>query len=100
MKTLKRAEQRNVLLDRGYYTITDLRIMAESGNISVFDLNFNYIPISELDFMYESDSSLDDCSLRVMLGDTTDIKVIYNKEFGKYENVVVMKDGSILHINL
>ena len=29
-----------------------------------------------------------------------EVKVIYNKEYGTYENIVVVKNGMKIHINL
>ena len=100
MKTLKRAEQRNVKFDRGFYNLKDTRKFIENGVVAVFDKNFKELTLNELDLMYDSNNALDEYDLRIFLSMTKEIKVVYNKEFGIYHNVVELFNGTQIAIEL
>lgn len=100
MKTLKRAEQKNVKFNREFYNLNDTRKFIESGVVTVFDKNFKELALTELDFMYDSNNALDEYDLRIFLNITKEIKVVYNKEFGFYHNVVELFNGTQIAIEL
>ena len=79
MKTLKKAEQRNVKLNTSYYNEEQL----------------NGIEQKEYTFRLKYDSE----RIRISLYYAKEIKVILD-DYGYYANVVVMKDGSQYYINL
>lgn len=100
MKTLKRAEQKNVCLSREFYTTEQIRRFIEEEKVAVFNEQFKQLELNELDFMYDSCYALDNYSLRIFLCNTVEIKVVYKKEYNFYNNVVIMKDGSEIAIEL
>lgn len=58
------------------------------------------LSLNDLDFMYDSDNDIDEYDLRIFLNNTKEIKVVYNKEFGFYHNVVELLNGTQLAIML
>lgn len=62
--------------------------------------NFKELTLNELDFMYDSNNALDEYELRIFLSMTKEIKVVYNKEFGIYHNVVELFNGTQIAIEL
>lgn len=87
MKVLKKAEQKNVVVDKDMYTEKDLKLMEAKGFVTS-DKNI---------FTCEDEEAV---NYRVFLDDCKDIKVIYNEEFGFYANVVTLKTGEEIYINL
>ena len=79
MKTLKKAEQRNVILKKDYYNERQL----------------NDILQKEYAFTLKYDNS----NIRISLHYAKEIKVILDN-YGYYKTVVVMNDGSHYYITL
>lgn len=101
MRPLKKADQKNVKLDRGFYTIEETRKLIEFEYVKVMDWkNFKQLTLNELDFMYDSKDALDNYDLLIFLNDVKELKVIYNKEFGFYQNVVTFENERELAILL
>ena len=100
MKTLKRTEQRNVRVNRDMVSVKELRVLIEDSLVTVMNHNYTQLELADLDFMYDSPSSLDDYDLLVFLENTKEIKVVYDKEYGFYDNVVVMENGIKISIHL
>lgn len=88
MRVLKKAEQRNVVVDKDMYTEKDLKLMEAKGFITS-DKN-----------IFAPNEDEEAVNYRVFLDDCKDIKVIYNEEFGFYANVVTLKTGEEIYINL
>lgn len=101
MKTLKKTAQKNVLLNRSFYTDQEIQELARFESVTLFDSHMKQIEMKDLE--EELDKwwwNKDNLSIRVFLENTKEIKVIYHKEFESYETVVVMQDDSILFIEL
>lgn len=79
MKTIKKAEQRNVILKKDYYNKKQL----------------NDILQKEYAFTLKYDNG----NIRISLHYAKEIKVILD-DYGYYKNVVVMNDGSQYYITL
>ena len=94
MKVLKRAEQKNVLVNRDYYTIDDINGYLDKHIFFTFN--------EKLDVSYEHISSyaLEDRTVRLFLEDVTELKVIYNREFKCYTNVAVLNNGTNIYVEL
>lgn len=88
MKTLKKAEQRNVILKKDYYTIYQLNDMLKKDYIFTLEKNINI-----------NDIYTNDIDIRISLHYAKEIKVVLDN-YGYYKNVVVMEDGCQYYINL
>lgn len=93
MKVLKRAEQKNFTLNTEMYTWHDICGLLGAHFICYFDDDFNQVYEFSAFHWNEKD-------YRVFAEDIDEIKVVYNKEYGFYETVAVMKHGTTLHITL
>lgn len=93
MKVLKRAEQKNFTLATDMYTYFEIKTLLENREICYFDNNLNQV--YEFDMFQWSKKDY-----RVFAEDIDEIKVVYNKEYGFYETVATMKNGTTLHITL
>ena len=94
MKILKTAEQRNFEVDKEAYTVSEIWNMVRLGTIFSFNSDFTHK-------IYDSvcDVSMGD-TYRIYADDCEKVKVIYNKEYGAYENIVVTKSGMKIRITL
>ena len=94
MKILKTAEQRNFEVDKESYTVNELWDLIRKETIFSFNGDFTHK-------IYDSicDVSMRD-TYRIYADDCKEVKVIYNKEYGAYENIVVTKSGMKIHITL
>lgn len=79
MKTLKKAEQRNVILKKDYYNEKQLNDILQKDYI--FKLKY------------------DNDNIRISLHYAKEIKVILDN-YGYYKTVVIMNDGNMYYINL
>ena len=79
MKVLKRAEQRNVIVDKYWYT---------EEEINTFKL---------ADYCFTLN---DNNSLRIDLSYADKLEVVYDKNYGAYTNEVVMLDGTRIRVLL
>lgn len=101
MKPLKSAEQKNVKLNRDFYTVAKIRQLVESKNVAVMDWeNFKQLSLNDLDFMYDSLDALKNYGLVIFLENAKEIKVAYNKDFEMYYNIVTMNDGTEIVVEL
>lgn len=94
MKVLKRAEQKNVLVNCDYYTIDDINSYLDEHIFFTFN--------EKLEVSYEHITlcPLDDRTVRLFLEDVKELKVIYNMEFQCYTNVAVLDNGTNIYVEL
>ena len=95
MKVRKNGKQRNVVLKSDEYTETELFKMYKSGIIFCLG-SLNH----ELEFENEYDIDIFQHTFRVPLYMCKELKVIYNSEYGFYENIAITNDGMILPVIL
>lgn len=79
MKVLKNGIQRNVVIDKNYYTEKEMEVFEKA------DYSFT---------IYKGDD------LRIDLDCANKIEVVYDKENGRYANEVVLIDGSRIKVLL
>lgn len=86
MKILKTAEQQNFIVDIAYHSTRDLQDMQRNGEIGTI----------------ESKCGISGCDneLRVFASDCDEIKVVYEKEYGCYKTVAILKTGKKAYITL
>lgn len=94
MRILKKAEQKNFIVRRDFYTLDKLFEMYEIGYIYSFDDKFDTV---EYNSLYDIG---DDDVFRVSADIINELKVIYMTDFGFYTNVAVLNDGNKLFISL
>ena len=95
MKVRKNSKQRNVILRADGYTEPELYKMYKSGIIFCLgSLN------QKLEFENEYDIDIFQHTFRVPLYMCKELKVIYNREHGFYENVAITNDGMTLPVIL
>ena len=94
MKVLKSATQKNVLVNRDYYTIDEINCYLDEHILFTFN--------EKLDVSYEHISSYahEDRTVRLFLEDVTELKVIYNRKFQCYTNVAVLNNGTNIYVEL
>ena len=80
MKVLRRAEQRNVIVDKAWYTESQI----------------NMFKSADYCFILTNDND----NLRISLLYADKIEVVYDKNFGVYTNEVVMNDGKRIRVLL
>ena len=92
MKVLKSATQKNVLVDSGWYRMSEINELLHKHILFTFDDDFkesyNHINISNID------------EVRLFLYKVKELKVIYNKEMECYATVAVLNDGSYIYVRL
>lgn len=93
MKVLKRANQKNVLLNRDAYTCDQVNELLESNTVFYFG-NYSDEFYEKVDY-YEFRRT----EFRVFLNEDDRLEVKLD-EYGYYENVLIRKDGTTLHIVL
>ena len=96
MKVLKNAEQKNVILDNDFYSWQQLRDMLNAEIIWYFDSDLRVSYDASLIYWNEYSEK----EFRVFLENVEELKVVYNKEFGFYETIAVLKNGIKLHVKL
>lgn len=95
MKTNKNSKTRNFKIDMDMYTYKEaIQMLDENDNI--FYLNDEYEPILNS----HKEGYLGKETLRINHCVCTEVKVIYNKEFGEYMNIVKTIDNNSYYINL
>lgn len=94
MKLLKRAEQKNFEIYRGMYTYAELLDLVKRGVIFSFDENYEH-----KHYECEWDIDIDDV-FRIYACDCTEIKIIYNKELGCYQTIVITKAGEQIVVQI
>jgi hypothetical protein len=96
MKVLKNAGQKNVILDNDLYSWEQLRDMLNTETIWYFDSDLRVSHDTSLIYWNEYREK----EFRVFLEDVEELKVVYNKEWGFYETIAVLKNGIKLHVKL
>ena len=92
MKTLKSAKQKNVLVDRVWYTVNEINELLDKHILFTFDNDFNVC--------YEHINYCDIDNLRLSLNKVNELKVIYNKEIECYATVAVLNDGNYIYVRV
>ena len=92
MKTLKSAKQKNVLVDGGYYTVSEINELLDKHILFKFDDDFKE--------SYEHVNYSDIDNVRLFLNEVKELKVIYNHEMECYSTVAVLNDGNYIYVRL
>ena len=92
MKVVKKALQKNVLLDEDYYTFTDIRKMYDNNDIYCYDKDYNEVDIN--DYMRNHR----DYDLLIYLNYGDEVKISLD-EYGYYKPVLI-KNGKKYFIKL
>ena len=93
MKILKKAKQRNFLLDNNYYNELDIKYLLIHGDVQRLDFTENCENMFKNDFLDMNEEYI------IFADDVKEVKVILD-EYGYYRNCVVLKNGNMLHIKL
>ena len=92
MKVLKRATQKNVLVDSSWYRMSEINELLDKHILFTLDADFKesyeHINISNID------------EVRLFLNNVKELKVIYNKEMECYATVAVLNDGNYIYVRL
>ena len=92
MKVLKRATQKNVLVDSSWYRMSEINELIDKHILYTLDADFKesyeHINISNID------------EVRLFLNKVKELKVIYNKEMECYATVAVLNDGNYIYVRL
>lgn len=80
MKVLRRAEQRNVIVDKDWYTEEEI----------------NMFKLADYCFTLINDNN----NLRIDLSYADKLEVVYDKNYGAYTNEVVMNGGTRIRVLL
>lgn len=94
MNILKSAQQKNFVVDREMYTSDKLLDLVKRGVIFSFDEKFEH-----KNFECVWDINLND-EFRIYASDCNEIKVIYNKDYGFYQVIVITKAGEQIPITI
>ena len=93
MKVVKKAKQKNVVLNQDYYTFFDIQDMIEKKEICFLDENLNE-KYNLKDYILNHHNE----SLIIFLDDGDEIKIALD-EYGYYKPVLI-KNGKKYYINL
>lgn len=94
MMTRKNSEQKNVRVDKDMYTEKEIEMLVKTGFVCWLDEALNERFAMPDWWKYEETEFI------VFLADTKEIKVVYNKEWGFYQNVVILNNGTQIYIKL
>ena len=96
MKIKKRAEQKNVILQRDFYTVNELNLMLAEKEIYYYKnlLDESYEPVSQYDLRFN------EIEFRIFTEDLEKLEVAYDEEYGYYETVAIGKNGKTYHVTL
>ena len=87
-------KQRNFVVDKGMYCYSELIDLIARGVIFSFDENME---IKE----YEGDADVNiEDVFRLSANDCTDIKVVYDKDYGFYHVVAITKAGEQIAVQI
>lgn len=92
MKVLKRATQKNVLVDYEWYTVDEINVFLDKHILFTFD--------DDIRESYEHINYSDVKNVRLFLDKVNELKVIYNREMECYATVAVMNDGNYIYVRL
>lgn len=96
MKVLKRAEQKNFVIDNLMYTTKELQDMLDNNEAVVFDMSKPYPECISGKQLQACGTSEDD--VRIFATDVTDVKVICHE--GHYVTVAIGTNGKRYFVNL
>lgn len=92
MKVLKRATQKNVLVDSGWYRMSEINELLDKHIVFTLDDKFKE------SYEHINCSNIDD--VRLFLNKVKELKVIYNREMECYATVAVLNDGNYIYVKL
>ena len=93
MKIRKKAEQKNFIVDKDYYTEKELLTMSREEIIFYIDESFNTRYIKDI-------QDVKDCCFRIFADMCKEVKVVYEERYGWYNTVVVTHNDQLIHICL
>ena len=96
MKIRKNSEVRNFEINRWYVTDKELLELLNNGTCEIFTSRY-FEQITDYEYI---NIMSDDYTVRIFTSDCEEVKVIYNKEYNNYINVVVTKDGKTIPVIL
>ena len=96
MKIRKNSEVRNFEVNRWYVTDKEVIELLNNGTCEIFTNNY-FERITDYEYI---NIMSDDYTVRIFASDCEEVKVIYNKEYNNYINVVVTKDGKTIPVIL
>ena len=93
MKIRKNANQHNLILNKDYYTLTDITEMLLNKEITYFigDYEECYEPLTACELEYTT--------LRIFTENLVELKVVVD-EYGYYTNIAVDKNGKKYYVTL
>lgn len=94
MKILKHAEQKNFIVNKDMYTKHEIENLMYQGFVFWFDENMSTM-MNEVEW-----HKYNETVFRIYAVNITEIKVVYNKEYGFYETVAILYNGDMIHITL
>lgn len=94
MLTRKNSQQKNVFVEMEMYTERDIDRMLRAGYVHWLDNELNQH--DEMPDWWK----FKDTNFLIFLEDTKEIKVIYDEEWGFYQTVVIMKDGTKIYVKI
>ena len=92
MKVLKRAKQKNVLVDYGWYTVNEINELLDKHILFTLDDDFKE--------SYEHVNYTDVKNVRLFLNKVKELKVIYNRVMECYTTVAVLDNGNYIYVRL
>ena len=96
MKIRKNSEVRNFEVNRWYVTDKEIIELLNNGICEIFTYP-DFEQISDYEYI---NIMSNDYTVRIFVSDCEEVKVIYNKEYNNYINVVVTKDGKTIPVIL
>lgn len=93
MKIRKKAEQKNFVVDKDFYTEDELLLMSRQKIIFCLDELFNIRFVTNI---YQ----VEGCCFRIFADMCKEVKVVYDKDFGLYSTVVVTNNDQLIHVCL
>lgn len=93
MKILKKAEQKNVTVNKYYYTLKDANELLLNNKVFYFDDNYNECK-NELDTV-----TFEDTVLRIFTDNIDRLEVVLD-DYGMYTTVAYMKNGTRIYVEL
>lgn len=92
MKVLKRTTQKNVLVDSGWYRMSEINDLLDQHIVFTLDDEFKE------SYEHINYSNIDE--VRLFLNKVKELKVIYDKEMECYSTVAVLNNGNYIHVML
>ena len=91
MKILKKAEQRNIELNKEYYNLEEINKMLDNKIICYF--------IDDFKVCYDRINILDDYTFRIFTDNIKEIKVALD-DYNFYTNVIIHNNGNKYYVTL